>query len=217
MTKREIIGAICGFAAALVVVGGYGLWHHRQLNEQKQAQAAAEKQTVGDHVISLNNLSPSDDSSGSLQVGGATSLGQLGGSQPGSQGGGSGSSSSTPNFSQYDKYKDSTSGLFGEVQPGNGTELTSGHKAFITYKGWLTDGTLFDQSKTGSDGKPQAFSFVLGQHQVIPGLEEGIAGMKVGGTRLVIVPPAVGYGAQGQGPVPPNAVMVFQINLADVQ
>ncbi len=205
-------------AAALLAGGGLLLFGHHTPKKVAHLQ-----QTVGDHTISLNQTSASDDSGGLSVASGGAGLGQLDNSkgQSGSSSSASGSSGSNgvdpSNFKQYDKYKDSTSGLFADVQKGTGTELTDGKKAAVVYKGWLTDGTLFDESKTGSDGKLQAFTFTLGAHQVIAGWEEAITGMKVGGTRLMIIPPSVGYGAQGQGPVPGNAVLVFLVQLADVQ
>lgn len=151
---------------------------------------------------------------------GVSSLGQLDTKQPAASTTGSGSAPQEPDpskFGDYEKYKDSTSALFGEMVVGPGAELTAGKKAAVYYKGWLTNGSLFDASRTGSDGKLQAFTFTLGAHQVILGWEQGIAGMKVGGKRLIIIPPSVGYGATGQGPIPANAVLVFEVQLVAVQ
>lgn len=120
-------------------------------------------------------------------------------------------------FAQYDKYKDAQSASYIDLQKGTGDTVSEGKTAVVVYRGWLTNGTLFDESKTGSDGKLQAFSFVLGQHQVITGWEQAVNGMKVGGVRLLIVPPAAGYGATGQGPIPGNSVLVFQVQLVQVQ
>lgn len=120
-------------------------------------------------------------------------------------------------FAQYDKYKDSSTALFIELQDGNGTALSSGHKAAVYYRGWLTNGTMFDESKAGSDGKLQSFVFTQGAHEVIAGWEGALDGMKVGGVRLVIVPPAFGYGASGQGSIPGGAVLVFHVQLAAVE
>lgn len=120
-------------------------------------------------------------------------------------------------FTQYDKYKDAQSASYVDLQKGTGDTVSEGKTAVVVYRGWLTNGTLFDSSKSGSDGKLQAFSFVIGQHQVIAGWEQAVNGMKVGGVRLLIVPPAVGYGATGQGPIPGNSVLVFQVQLVAVQ
>jgi FKBP-type peptidyl-prolyl cis-trans isomerase len=164
----------------------------------------------------------------SVSESGASSLGQLNGGSGQNPAGGSGTGSSSgssnasaginpASFSEYDKYKNESHALFGEIQQGTGDTLAANKKAAVYYKGWLTNGQLFDESRAGSDGKLQPFVFTLGAHQVVPGWEEGLAGMKVGSSRLVIVPPAVGYGTAGQGPVPGNAVMVFEVQLVAVQ
>lgn len=219
LTRREIIIAVAGFVAASVLMGG-GLWWHAR-SGQKAPKAGA--QTVGDHTISLNQTPAADSGGLSVSSSGASDLGQLGGDQSGqdSGGGSSGSGGSggvdSSTFAQYDKYKSNKSALFGDIKKGTGAELTAGRTASVYYKGWLTDGTLFDQSRTNSAGQLQAFTFTLGAHKVIPGWEEGLAGMKASGERLVIVPPAVGYGSQGQGPIPPNAIMIFDVKLVSVK
>ena len=85
---------------------------------------------------------------------------------------------------------------------------------WLHYTGWLADGTKFDSSLD----RNQPFSFPLGAGQVIKGWDEGVAGMKVGGKRTLIVPPALGYGARGAGNViPPNATLKFEVQLLDVR
>ena len=81
----------------------------------------------------------------------------------------------------------------------------------VNYTGKFTDGTVFDTS-VGKDPYP----FVLGAGAVIPGWDQGLQGMKVGGKRLLIVPPGLAYGAQGYGPIPPNATLVFEVTLVSV-
>lgn len=220
MTKRDIIIASSGFAIALVLIGGGLAWHSHQNSQKKSVNSA--KQTVGDHTISLSEANKTEDTGG-LSVSNGSSTGQLDDvvnkKTSSSNGGGSasgGSSIDPSTFKQYDKYISGTSGLFADIQKGTGKELTSGHKAVVVYKGWLTDGSLFDESRTGSDGKVQAFSFTMGKNEVIPGWEQSMYNMKAGGIRMLIVPPAVGYGAKGQGPVPPNAVLVFAVQLVSV-
>lgn len=216
-------------AVSLLVVAGVlgGFWWHGHGTGGKQAKTLG-AQTVGNHQISLDQ--PSSDSSGtsgglSVSSGGASDMGQLNGDQK-SQGlngsnsssGGSGSDGLDPStFSQYDKYQDSKDALFADMKKGDGAALTSGKKATVYYKGWLTNGALIDQSPVSSSGQPQPYSFTLGAHEVIPGWEEGMYDMKAGGTRLLIVPPAVGYGSQGKGTVPPNAVLIFEVQLISVQ
>lgn len=216
ITKRNTI--ISTVVLLVVLVSGGLLWSYHSRGEQ---QTTAAKQTVGDHRISLNQPS-AETSSGGLSVKGqADSLGQLGGNSKQSQTSGGGNSSSgsldPASLAQYEKYQTSPNALMGDIQPGTGTELGVGQKANIYYKVWLTSGVLVDQSPASANGQRQPFSFTLGGHQVVSGLEQGVAGMKAGGKRLVIVPPAVGYGAQGRGNIPPNAVLVFEIQLISVQ
>jgi FKBP-type peptidyl-prolyl cis-trans isomerase FkpA len=99
-------------------------------------------------------------------------------------------------------------------QVGTGTEATPGKTAVVHYTGWLMDGTKFDSSVD----RNQPFSFPLGAGQVIKGWDEGVAGMKVGGKRTLIIPPALGYGSRGAGNViPPNATLKFEVQLLDVR
>jgi FKBP-type peptidyl-prolyl cis-trans isomerase FkpA len=120
-------------------------------------------------------------------------------------------------FAQYDKYDKEQSSLMADAQAGTGATLEAGKKAVVYYRGWLTNGTLFDQSRTDSSGKLQPFSFTVGAHQVISGWDQGLIGMKVGGVRLLIVPPAAGYGSTAQGSIPANSLLVFQVQLVAVQ
>ena len=97
-----------------------------------------------------------------------------------------------------------------EIFVGEGEEVRPGDAAAIHFAGWLENGVQFDTSLE-DDGEP--FPFVLGRSQVIAGWDEGIVGMKPGGVRRLIVPPELGYGAQGSGNVPPNAVLTYDIEL----
>jgi FKBP-type peptidyl-prolyl cis-trans isomerase len=100
-----------------------------------------------------------------------------------------------------------------ELVVGTGPEATSGQKVTVHYTGWLTNGTKFDSSKDRGD----PFVFNLGKGQVIKGWDEGVQGMKVGGKRKLTIPPAMGYGARGAGGViPPNATLVFEVELLGV-
>ena len=96
---------------------------------------------------------------------------------------------------------------------GSGAEAFSGKGVEVHYTGTLADGTKFDSSHD----RKKPFSFRLGARQVIAGWDEGVAGMKVGGTRKLVIPPNLGYGAQGAGGViPPNAQLTFVVELLRV-
>ena len=110
------------------------------------------------------------------------------------------------------------SGLkFEDTVEGTGATAQSGHSVSVHYTGWLYSngvaGTKFDSSK--DRGEP--FRFSLGGGQVIRGWDEGVAGMKIGGTRRLVIPPELGYGARGAGGViPPNATLLFEVDLLGV-
>jgi FKBP-type peptidyl-prolyl cis-trans isomerase FkpA len=108
-----------------------------------------------------------------------------------------------------------------DLKPGTGAEAAKGKMVRVHYTGWLFDpaaadhrGQKFDSSK--DRGEP--FEFSLGAGEVIQGWDDGVAGMRVGGTRVLTIPPALGYGARGAGGViPPNATLVFEVELLDVR
>lgn len=100
-----------------------------------------------------------------------------------------------------------------ELAIGDGAEAVSGQEVTVHYTGWLTDGTKFDSSKD----RFQPFSFPLGVGYVIKGWDQGVLGMKVGGKRKLTIPAELGYGARGAGGViPPNATLVFEVELLQV-
>jgi FKBP-type peptidyl-prolyl cis-trans isomerase len=108
-----------------------------------------------------------------------------------------------------------------DVTPGTGTEARTGQVVRVHYTGWLYNASAADhkgQKFDSSKDRNEPFEFSLGAGEVIKGWDEGVAGMKVGGTRLLTIPPRLGYGAQGAGGViPPNATLVFEVELLDVR
>ncbi|HEX5743930.1 MAG TPA: FKBP-type peptidyl-prolyl cis-trans isomerase [Candidatus Saccharimonadales bacterium] len=209
MTRRRLIVVVA--VCLVVVAAGVGLWWQGRGAEPEPNG----KQTVGDHTISLNQQPPEDTGGLSVSSGSASDLGQLGGQSQNTDSGSGGADK--PDFARYDKYKNSKSALFGDIKKGTGAALIAGKKGTVLYKGWLTNGTLVDQSPISPGGEPQPYTFTMGAHEVILGWEEAMYGMKEGGTRLLIIPPAVGYGSEGKGLVPPNAVLVFEARLTKVR
>ena len=110
------------------------------------------------------------------------------------------------------------SGLqYEDTVTGNGAEAVNGNQVSVHYTGWLyangVAGNKFDSSKD----RGQPFRFALGGGQVIRGWDEGVTGMKIGGTRRLVIPPDLGYGARGAGGViPPNATLLFEVELLGV-
>jgi FKBP-type peptidyl-prolyl cis-trans isomerase FkpA len=103
--------------------------------------------------------------------------------------------------------------IIDEVVGGGGSVAKTGDRVTVHYTGWLTDGTKFDSSRD----KSQPFSFSLGAGEVIPGWDQGVTGMKVGGKRKLTIPPELGYGARGAGGViPPNATLKFDVELLKI-
>lgn len=96
---------------------------------------------------------------------------------------------------------------------GTGTEAVSGAKVTVHYIGLLSDGTKFDSSVD----RGQPFTFTLGRGEVIKGWDEGVVGMKVGGTRVLGIPAELAYGDQQVGPIPPNSALFFQVQLLSVE
>jgi FKBP-type peptidyl-prolyl cis-trans isomerase len=98
---------------------------------------------------------------------------------------------------------------------GTGAEAKNGDTVSVNYVGTLTDGKKFDSSYD----RNQSFSFVLGAGKVIKGWDEGVAGMRVGGKRKLVIPPALAYGSQdiGNGLIPPNSTLVFEVELLEVR
>ncbi len=99
-----------------------------------------------------------------------------------------------------------------DLTVGTGAEAVVGRSVSAVYTGWLVNGSKFDSNVGGS-----LFAFVLGAGQVITGWDQGIVGMKVGGKRRLVIGSALGYGATGSGPIPPNATLVFDVELKALQ
>ncbi len=122
-------------------------------------------------------------------------------------------------FSAYEQYASAANTQFIDVVNGAGDSAVAGDTVAVVYSGYLTSWQLFDQSKLNDKNEIEPFVFKLGANSVIQGWEEGIVGMKPGGQRRLIIPSQLAYGAQGtgEGAIPPNAMLIFDVQLAQVQ
>jgi peptidylprolyl isomerase len=120
-----------------------------------------------------------------------------------------------PTVLEESAYTTTASGLkYAELDVGAGLEATAGKQVIVHYTGWLTDGTKFDSSLDRGD----PFPFQLGSGSVIPGWDEGVAGMLIGGKRQLVIPSDLAYGPAGSPPViPPGATLIFEVELLDVR
>jgi peptidylprolyl isomerase len=119
-------------------------------------------------------------------------------------------------FSQTAPLTTTADGLkYGDIVVGRGQAPSKGDNITVQYTGWLTNGCFFDTSR--QPGRT-AFQFVIGANppNVIAGWDEGVLTMRVGGKRRLVIPPSLGYGSGGQGPIPPNATLIFDVELLAV-
>ena len=101
-----------------------------------------------------------------------------------------------------------SSGLYYEtITEGSGEPAVAGNSVTVVYAGFLANGSSFDSGQ---------FPFTLGSGQVVAGFDEGVTGMKVGGIRLIVFPPSLGYGDQGQGAIPGGSILIFRIELVSI-
>jgi peptidylprolyl isomerase len=105
--------------------------------------------------------------------------------------------------------------IYWDIRVGNGEVAKEGSRVRVHYTGWLANGKKFDSSLDAG----QPFDFRIGNGEVIKGWEEGVAGMRVRGKRQLRIPPSLGYGAEGtpDGPIPPNATLIFDVELLAMQ
>jgi peptidylprolyl isomerase len=117
----------------------------------------------------------------------------------------------TPNKEAYKSTQDNLRSV--DLVLGSGAEVLTGTVITVHYNGWLRGGTLFDSSHT----RGQPFTVAIGRGRLIPGWEEGMLGMRVGGVRQLIIPPSLGYQDRETGKIPPNSELVFEIELLSVE
>ena len=124
----------------------------------------------------------------------------------------------SPLLAQETGYTKTASGLmYKDEKVGGGAQAASGKSVRVHYTGWLYEGGKKGKKFDSSRGK-DPFPFTVGAEEVIKGWDEGVAGMKVGGKRTLVIPPELGYGARGfPGAIPPNSTLMFDVELLGVQ
>ena len=117
------------------------------------------------------------------------------------------------------KMTKTSSGLqYEDVKVGTGDSPKNGQIAVVHYTGWLWENGVKGKKFDSSVDRGQPFSFPVGQGRVIKGWDEGVATMKVGGKRILLIPPSLGYGARGAGgAIPPNATLIFEVELLEIK
>ncbi|MDQ5953363.1 MAG: FKBP-type peptidyl-prolyl cis-trans isomerase FkpA [Patescibacteria group bacterium] len=217
-------------AILLLMVASYFVWrtfiHKDTVVQQSTVSSSDSAQPLNPtntESISLNSNKPQSGPN-ALSVKEPSDISaSLGSGQKQSTSSGSSSSNSSQNipgpetFGAFEQYKDSQSVMYQDLQVGTGAEVTADSQVAVLYKGYLTSGALFDQSRAGNDGKLQPFIFSPAAGQVIAGFAQGVMGTKAGSVRRVIIPPTLGYGAEAQNGIPANSVLVFDIQVISVQ
>lgn len=190
-------------AVALIIIGIFGVVQYQQYNNQLVATANKNA------TATANAKSTADVHATATGVANAV-LTATGGSPTPSAG------PSTPPPADTSKIVKLPDGLqYIDITTGSGKEVTKGSNVNVEYTGWLEkDGKKFDSSY---DRKGELFNLQnVGQAQVIQGWNEGLIGMKAGGTRRLIIPANLAYGAQGSGPIPANATIIFDVTVVTV-
>lgn len=213
--KENVVAAVVVIAVIGVSVGGY--WGYHSWDQQRTKETISNQtsdepanQTLAQSPSSNSANQQTQNQNNSQVLSGSTSNATTGGNQAVEN------NSATINpaeFGIYNKYASNTAALYVDIASGTGTEATAGKKVSVNYIGWLTNGTIFDQNQDAS--KP--FSFTIGAGNVIRGWEQTVFGMKIGGERLLIIPPSVGYGNTANGPIPANSVLIFRVKLLGVE
>jgi FKBP-type peptidyl-prolyl cis-trans isomerase len=223
MTKKQIvITSVLISVAILALAGGVGTYLYFRndtttLSSTTQSSTTATLNPSDATTIPLGEKTTESSKSGLTVDDGASNSTNLGSGRTNTTTSSNNSGASAESFATYEQYKDKNEVFFGDIVEGNGAVAQKDAQLAVTYKGYLTNGQMFDQSRTGANGQLEPLLFQLGSGQLIPGFEQGVAGMKAGGSRRVIIPPSLGYGANAQNGIPANSVLVFDIQLLTVQ
>lgn len=202
--QTTVVVVLALFLLAGLSVGAYFLLESQNSDKNIQTQ---KKPGVDVSLDTVKPATENQEQSSNLQVQGAETQKKSKQQLP------------TPDeFEQYEEFSGNETTQYHDIIVGTGTQVEVGDLVAVVYKGWLTDGTLFDQSKMNEQNQTEPFVLKIGDGQVIAGWEQGIIGMKEGGKRRLIIPSALAYGEAGRDPViPPNSMLIFDIELVQVQ
>jgi FKBP-type peptidyl-prolyl cis-trans isomerase len=204
MKRAIVIGVACVLVGLGATIGITSWWQAQQATEPVSKGGSVALEDSGGESQALGAV----EMSGTSQTAGQATAMPQATPTPTSQ-----ASSASESFAQYDQYKEKTDALYQDLQVGTGAAVTATSTVVVDYRGWLTNGQVFDESY--AKGKP--YSFTMGTNSVIRGWEQGVFGMKVGGKRRVIVPPSVGYGNQANGSIPAGSLLIFDIQLHEAK
>jgi peptidylprolyl isomerase len=207
MNKQATYFTIAFMVFAAAVVGGFFVYRNTK-NTESDSQSKYSPGNTAETKINESETKQTQGQASGLKVQGASTSEDTGDAN---------SLPSPKNFSVYEKYANEQNALYVDIKKGTGEPVETGDKVAMLYKGWLTNGELFDQSRKNEQGQIEPFVLELGAGQVIPGWEQTIVGMQQGGTRRLIIPYVAGYGEAGQGPIPPKAMLIFDVELVDIQ
>ena len=204
MQKQTVVMVVISLILLVGLSGGAYFLLEIQKKDEKSAQF--KKPSVDVSIKDVQPATENIESSSKLQVQGAQTQTKQQNQLP-----------QPVDFEQYEQFANLDTAQYQDVVEGDGKVAENGDTLAVLYKGWLTDGRLFDHSRTNEQNQLEPFIFKLGSGQVIQGWEQALPGMKEGGKRRLVIPSIVGYGEAGQDPIPPNSMLIFDIELVQVQ
>ncbi len=207
MNKQTLILILVSIVFIGAAVGAFFVYKNTQEKEVSTINKYSPASSTDEKMAKSKTEQVQGEQSSGLQVQGATT--------DGSQ---NQNSLPTPKqFSVYEKHAEEQTALYIDIVKGQGATAENGDTVAVVYKGWLTNGEIFDQSRKNEQGQTEPFVLQLGAGRVIPGWEQTLVGMKQGGKRRLVIPYTAGYGEAGQGPIPAKAMLIFDVELVEVQ
>ena len=224
--RRQQIWTSAFIAAIIVILASVGIWQYNRVKDQQAASVAATATTTASRADATASAIAARATATSVADADATATAQAqscfvspAGTTPTNIYSGPATPTAGPNTAPHitGKPVKLSGGLeYIDIKTGTGTAAKKNSKISVEYTGWLASTCKkFDSSY---DRKGEAFPLTLGAGQVIPGWDQGLVGMKAGGTRRLFIPASLAYGAQGQPPtIPPNSILIFDVTMLSVK